>query len=324
MAVLKWHNMDNQVLQDFIDYYYYSLEYKDVDCNLFILENIFKRLELNIEQRYWICWLYANTYNIATTWVIWNEFPDFENVDLERLTAWQKVNLSNIKYQKDVKWSKGYLPLMFKSYKEEIYSKATTQREYFSSLSDFQSAWGGANKFYKFGRYSSWFYLQSLQYLLGHNFNPPDLLLGKGSTDMQIKALSLILRGSKDYLSKEEQKSHFLTYNDQYNTSVGILELLVREKQPLVLPDKYFTETVLCAFSKIFREKKSRYVGYYLDRQFEDIKFYRDSGIFWGINWDLLHEAREETFDSRFLSTEGVSEEKSKLYYNQGIISWWL
>lgn len=310
------------ILNHFLEYYYYSLEYKDVDCNLFVLQNIFERLELNIEQRYWLCWLYANTYNLPTAWIIWNEFPDMELVDINRLEKWQDENLKYIKYQKDCKWSRSYLPKMFQSYKENIGEES--QYTFFSTLNNFDQAYEKICKsFYKFGRYTCWFYLQSLNYLMCKPYHPNDLLLGKGSTYMQITALSLILRDSSEYLNKIDRKQHFLVYKDQYDSLVNYLEHLVREKQPSVPPGKYFTETVLCAFSKLFRPNKSRYIGYYIDRQYQDIIFYQEQNRFTGINWDLLHQAREEEFDNRFLSNEGVSKEKSQLFYNNRVIKWW-
>ena len=49
------------------------------------LNYLFNRYEHNLEQKLWIAWIYGTTYHLPTAWIIWNEFPDFELVGLERL-----------------------------------------------------------------------------------------------------------------------------------------------------------------------------------------------------------------------------------------------
>jgi len=76
--ISKIHPARRSVL--FEKYFQWSLKFYDCDPALFLMNYIHDRMELNMEQRYWIAWLYGNTYQLATAWVIANEFPDFENV----------------------------------------------------------------------------------------------------------------------------------------------------------------------------------------------------------------------------------------------------
>jgi hypothetical protein len=58
--------------------------------------------------------------------------------------------------------------------------------------------------------------------------------------------------------------------------------------------DFYDMETCLCSFKKIFRDYEGRYLGYYLDRQAEEISRVQNDG--WvGVNWDVYWQARRET-----------------------------
>ena len=67
-------------------------------------------------------------------------------------------------------------------------------------------------------------------------------------------------------------------------------------------------ETVLCAFKKIFRDRDSRYIGYYLDRQAQDIN--KIAANDWnGVPWYLLDQARIEVPG---VNTLDVTTDKSK------------
>lgn len=289
----------------FKKYYHWSLKTNDCDPAIFLMNYVNKRMELNIEQRYWFAWLYGNTYNVATAWILFNEFPDFENVDSDRLSVWNQDNYKRLRYQVDNKWQKGHLPVMFESYKQNIYSRGRTQSEYFQSLCtgdgvyNFYTMQGEIVKnWYKFGRYLSWFYLQTLSETCDLNITPSDLLLKESSSESHRKGLMYAL-ALDDIIDIKHDKELF-----------GILDLEADElledmktEFPDVQADYFSMETTLCAFKKIFRKKHGRYLGYYLDRQAEDIKKCQEDG--WnGIDWQLLWDGREEILRNDLLQNE--------------------
>lgn len=65
----------------FIDYHVQSSKAKDIDPANDCLKYVCDRFELNIEQRYWLSFLFATCYSATTVYYIYNEFPDYENVD---------------------------------------------------------------------------------------------------------------------------------------------------------------------------------------------------------------------------------------------------
>jgi hypothetical protein len=80
----------------------------------------------------------------------------------------------------------------------------------------------------------------------------------------------------------------------------------------------YFTmETCLCSFKKIFREKHGRYLGYYLDRQAEEI-IKAESDGWYGIDWNVLWQAREETIDLRLDHKRGIDKERFSSFIRTG------
>ena len=83
----------------FLRWYAWSLQYKDYDPPIWLLNYLFNRYEHNLEQKLWIAWIYGTTYHLPTAWIIWNEFPDFELVGLERLKQWNNENYKRYWYK---------------------------------------------------------------------------------------------------------------------------------------------------------------------------------------------------------------------------------
>lgn len=298
-----YRKKDEAVRMEYFEkYFYWSLKFYDADPSLFLMNYINQRMELNTEQRFWIAWLYGNTYQLPTAWIIANEFPDFENVDLARLKWWNDGNYKRLRYQADQKWQKGHLPEMFSSYRSCIQRKDRTQQQFFKDTctsddpkENFETLYTFVIKnFHKFGRYSAWFYIQTLKETCDVDVEAPDLLLTDPNTHTQRDGLCLAL--GKDHWVGEVLKDKGKTTH--LNQGADELLKIMQQKHPDVHSDMFLLETILCAFKKTFRRKKGRYLGYYLDRQAIDIMTVQRDG--WaGIDWDLLWQGREETLDHR-------------------------
>lgn len=290
----------------FIKYYAWSIKYNDCDPSIFLSNYINNRMELNTEQRYWFAWLYGNTYNLATSWVIANEFPDYENVDIKTLTEWNSINYKRLRYQTDNKWQKGHLPRMFESYRERINGK--TQQEFFESMcngteeENFEIIYSYIVKnFFKFGRYLTWFYMQFLKETCDLCITPNNLMLAEEGSRSHCKGLMYAV-GKEEW---GEDRKFKLTKEQHIELDEEAKSILheVKERYPKLHFDYFSMETTLCAFKKIFRKDHGRYLGYYLDRQAEDIiKCEKDN---WeGIEWELLWQGREENIREDLLNKE--------------------
>lgn len=305
----------------FLDWFLWSLKYGDCDPSIWMMNYIFERMEFNIEQKLWFSWIYGNTYNLPCTWVIWNEFPDYENCDVRRIQDWQNVNYSNIKYQTDTKWNKGHLDKMFVSYKSIMKS---SQQEFFDKnlkkndghynyhfLYDFI-----IKNFFKFGRYTAWFYLQTLRNNCGLNIEPDSLLFSDRGSESHRNGMFYAV-GKEKYVDKK--------FGDIDKKVFKYLEkrgdrILTKAKKKYDKVSFFEMETVLCSFKKVFREHSIRWKGYYLARQLDDIEKFEKFN--WnGINWDLLHQARRETLHKDLLSMDLKFMKKNEVFYNGGIIT---
>ena len=296
----------------FLYWCYWSLKYKDCDPALWLLNYLFNRYEHNIEQKYWIAWIYGTTYHLHTAWIIWNEFPDFELVDLERLKDWNNNNYKRLRYQTDTKYNKGFLPQQFESYRDFIDNKS--QRNVFKVYQGKYNLLRSKiiKNFYKFGRYSTWFYMQTLKDCVGLQVLPNDLVLSDKSGSKSHRNGLCFALGKDDWVNKNLSNDcvSFLEYEAKD------LQLKLEKKYQVKI-DLYQMETCLCSFKKIFRRSRGRYLGYYLDRQAEEIKQVEKDG--WnGIDWSVFWDGRNETLEKKLSDSKNIRQNLYNTFLDSG------
>ena len=304
----------------FIRWYAWSLKYNDCDPAVWATNYLNKRFEHNDEQKLWLCWLYGNTYYLPTAWVLMNEFPDFELATVARMTNWNTANYKRLRYQTDTKWNKGHLPAMFESYQEFIGKK--DQREVIETYyqgdaqKNFDALWSVLKgSLHKFGRYSTWFYMQHLKHTAGVNIEPSSLMLDDHDGSRSHRNGLLLAAGQDDDYDRRLTGSECQQL-ESFGDSIR-LEMIARFPDLKDQIDFFTMETCLCSFKKIFRENHGRYLGYYLDRQAEEIT--KCEGDEWyGIDWNVLWQARNETIDQRLDTKRGIDKEKYPLFLRSG------
>jgi hypothetical protein len=308
--------------EQFIRWYAWSMQFGDCDPAVWMTNYLHRRYEHNDEERLWFAWLYGNTYQLPTAWVLKNEFPDYELATVDRITWWNSSNYTRLRYQTDTKWNKGHLPAMFASYQKFIGKK--TQREVLEKYygdneqQTFDNLWNNLkNSLHKFGRYSTWFYLQHLCHTAGIECVPTSLMLDDYSGSRSHRnGLHLALGQDNKYDTK-------LTSSECADLESQAKEILeeTRSRFPQLSNqiDFFTMETCLCSFKKIFREHHGRYLGYYLDRQSEEITQAEGDG--WtGIEWNVLWQARDEMLDPRLAPRNIINKEKFTYYLRTGRI----
>lgn len=292
----------------FIQWFVWGVRNGDCDPALWMLNYLNQRYEHNTEERAWLAWLYGTTYQLPTAWVLKQEFPDVELAAPSRVVAWHSDNYARLRYQTDTKWNKGHFPAMLASYRAWLAGRSQMDSlmvdPSWSAAMRFDYLWEQIReKWFKFGRYSAWFYLQTLAHTAGISLEPPSLMLADraGSRSHRnglLLALGQPYKVDQDIAPREVDRLEAL--------AAEILEeTRARFPQESSRLDLFSMETALCSFKKLWRRRDGRYPGYYLDRQVEEIL--RASGDGWdGVDWGVLHQAREETLDRRLLSS-GVS-----------------
>lgn len=269
----------------------------DVDPHYAMLLYVCDRFELNVEQRYWLAWLYAMCYCGATTFYWYNEFPDYENVDVGRLTRWwfgrgREPSL----VQTDRRWvrSSNLLIPAFESYRAWLGGR--TQREhfaYFERESDLQRRYDwlyeSASSLYSFGQFALFLYLEALHVVTPTKLCPTTLDLDRAWSCRY----GLYYAYGRDEWVYDEQTS--MRAEAVEETARMWADLRSRCGDSSV----WQTETVLCAYRKYHRGK--RYPGYYIDRQGVELAKMSDR-VRRGVCWDVLWQFREETYEKEWLA----------------------
>jgi hypothetical protein len=306
--------------EGFIRWYAWSLKFNDCDPAVWATNYLNTRYEHNDEQRLWLAWFYGNTYYLPTSWVLMNEFPDFELATVDRIEKWNTENYKRLRYQTDTKWNKGHLPSMFESYQKFIGQSSQRERlEQFyvgDSKENFDSLWVALKtNLHKFGRYSTWFYMQHLKHTAGIDVEPSSLMLSDYDGSRSHRNGLLLASGrDEDY----DKKLSVQEYNNLESFGEDIL-IEMRSRFPeLASQIDYFTmETCLCSYKKLFRTTNGRYLGYYLDRQAEEIQRCGQDG-WYGIDWEVLWQARNESINNRLDVKRGIMKEKYPLFLATG------
>jgi hypothetical protein len=286
-------------LIDYLNYHKESSIARDIDPANDALRYISDRFELNLQQRYWLAWLYSMTYSPVTTYYIYNEFPDYENVDVPRLERWWDKNRNNLIFQTDrlrVKSNNQFIKA-FISYRDMV---GGSQSTYFRSLVQptpdltYDNVMKNTGKFYTFGRFTQFIYLEMLNVLTGLPLEPTTLKL----KDAESCRNGLVYAyGLDEYDTHGKDKKLTPT---QLNHLQGLF-LEVKDKiQDLNIEHKniWNIETTLCAYKK--HRLGKRYVGYYIERNRLELEK-MSSTITEGINWRPLWEFRKETYDKKWL-----------------------
>jgi hypothetical protein len=286
--------------EDYKEYHRKMMIMGDCDPAYPALNYLADRFELNMEQRYWIAWLYACCYCVPTVYYIYNEFPDYENVDTRRLDKWWKNNKQKTLFQTDRAKVKNFNKLvdMFESYRSYV---SNSQQLCFESIitkdakESYDKVYNFAEQFHYFGRYSLFLYLESLYNLtnLPIRITGLNLVEAKSSRNGLCYALGvedLVVHKDEKILSKED-----------YNFLTEELEKLVYEleiENPK-LPITYWNvETSLCAYKKLYW--KTRYLGYYIDRLQEEISK-MEKLVQEGVDWSVMWDFRKEYFNNKYL-----------------------
>tara|TARA_R100001443_G_scaffold83800_1_gene90512 strand:- start:635 stop:1483 length:849 start_codon:yes stop_codon:yes gene_type:complete len=264
------------------------LKAKDIDPSILCLKYLSDRFELNLEQRYWIAFLYGCTYCSPTVFYIYNEFPDYQNINIKRMSKWWNENKSKLIFQTDrlrIKSNNQFISAV-ESYKKLC---GGSQRK-FLNRGSVKEIYNRILQIKFFGRFSLFNYLDVLNSITDIDSEPRYLNMNEAISCRNGVAYSL-------------ERLDLMNHKDKKKLNKSELELLHNEFVRILRSDRYAgnvfqIETTLCAYKK-YRLGK-RYVGYYIDRMYNEIKKMSEN-VPEGVYWNVLWEFRNETFDKKYL-----------------------
>jgi hypothetical protein len=291
----------SQRREGFLQFWAACTDIGDVDPHLWAINYINRRYEHSIEERLWMAWLF-HTYQLPQAWVFKSEFPDEELASVERFENWTNENYSRLTYQTDTKWSKGHLSVMYASYHKWLGN--SSQSDKFNGLcqgspeENFNVLWKEFNSLHKIGRYTAYFLLQTFKHTCNLSIECPSLFLSDFEGSKSHRNGLCLAAGKDDWVGQRLTPQEYM-WLEGFGADL-LNEAHTRWPRFAKQMDTFALETIACAAKKLWRVRDGRYVGFYLDRQSEDIMKTASRG--WvGIDWRPMWEAREETIPSQFV-----------------------
>jgi|688.fasta_scaffold86676_5 hypothetical protein len=266
----------------YVDYHNLSMIAKDVDPAVQCLKYISDRFELNMSQRYWISFLYGTNYCAPTTFLMYNEFPDFELVDIDRLKKWWNQNKSGLIFQSDrlrVKTGDLFIPC-FISYSNLV---KKNQQKYFGQAKSSAEIYNLITNIKHFGRFSTFNYLDVLNKITDINLSPQ--YLNMMEADSCRRGLCYAI-GKDNWALEELTKNRAVILHNEFINYLRVLQGNI-----------YQIETTLCAYHKY--RKGQRYIGYYIERLRKEINGMESK--YYGVAWELLWQFRDENYSKKYL-----------------------
>lgn len=301
----------NNRIREYIQYHIDSSHALDIDPQVEAIQYLCQRFELNREQRCWLCFLFSTNYCVATTYFMYNEFPDFATVDIGRLKRWWAINRSKLIFQTDRAWirSRNQFCDVFCSYRNLISEYSPTKNQYEALKKAIGS--GTPQECYQhlldnfkvllFGRFTMFLYSELLYNIVGLPIGVRfDLSEAESSRNGLVFALGLERTAYTGRTGKRlSEDTMRILNNGLCYIADCISKTPIKERHKTL----WSIETTLCAYKK-HKLNNKRWVGYYIERMRKEIvklesTTSRHAGG--GVSWRPLWEFRKETYAPQYL-----------------------
>jgi hypothetical protein len=291
----------------FMKFYEYHLKYRShPGAVYYMIPYLIKRFNLTREQQYWLVFINGCTQNICTTWIVFQMFPNFEDITFEKFENWHREYWKRLDFDTDRRYIKGHLVELWQSYKDNL--GKLTQVQFFeqglcstgNKYENFYNVWDKVmSDFHMFGRLSTFSYLEYLK-IIGLNIDCPELFLEdlSGSKSHRNGLMKVTGRDDLDWFKDNE----LITTHSKEIVDFAIDEgfkLIAEAKQRFKGRDffhdvNFFTlESTLCCYKSWHRVNR-RYPNVYNDMFFQRIK--KAESLGWEdhkINFEVFWEARK-------------------------------
>lgn len=309
----------------FLRFYEFHLKYNaHPGAVYYTFDYIFDTLELTQEQRLWFTFINGCSQNVVSTYMIFQQFPNLQDIDMSELRKWFREHYTKIGWDTDRRYHKNVFEDCVQNYIDVLGGR--TQEELFSELcntddkyKNFGRVWSFVmNKFYTFGRLATFSYLEYLR-IAGLNLDCDSLFIDN-------------ITGSKSHrngLCKVLGRDDLDWHKNIVKYSESTLKWLEREGKKLLQDANerinhkdvsYFTlESTLCCY-KGWHRKNRRYPNVYND-MFRDRIVYAEKK--WGLRLDIFWDCRQDCLPAHLLiennpNDYGIKPQKQNHYRKYG------
>lgn len=312
----------------FLRFYEFHLKYNLHPGMVYnVIPEIFERENYTMEQKLWFMFINGNSQNAISTYVIFQHFPDFKNLDIDKLDKWYNTHFRKLNWDTDRRHHKTQFIPAVKSYIENLGGQ--TQEEFFFGLAfnpynseyiAFDNLWDTVkNEFHSFGRLSTFSYLEYLR-IAGVPIDCGNLFLEdiSGSKSHRNGICKVLGRDDLDW--RKGNKVYYSKATVSWLTTEG--ERLLEDARSRINHKdvSYFTlESTLCCYKSWHRPNR-RYPNVYNDMFFNRIKHGQNK---WRKSFKIFWDIRKETLP-HYLRLEvnpndlGLKPEKQNHYLKTG------
>jgi len=285
--------MWNGLKQYYVDYLYCG----GCDPAYSLLSFIAEKEKFSLSQRYWISMLYGCTYCDATAYYIMKKLPDFEETTTKEVEKFWLENKPNLLFVSDKAKVKNFnaFTKIFDSYKKIVKdNQVETFKPFIEDGSTpqerYKKVYELGNKIYYFGRFTLFNYLETLNEITPLNVVPDTINLKEAES---CKNGLCYAASVPNQITLHHKPSKEPTDYEYLNKKLKLLKKELQEENPEIEVTYYNIETALCGYKKLFWN--TRYLGYYIDRHCEGIKWMEDHNedfdfsLFWEFRKKYLH-----------------------------------
>lgn len=288
----------------FLRFYEWSLTYRSFPGGVhYVLPYVADELQLDLEQRYWLAWLNANTQNPVTSLLLLQAAPRREQAD-DAVAFWRR-HYAELDWDTDRRYHKARFEDAVRGYKDATDCSCTLpQHRYFRVGYEWGAWWAAALALPTMGRLSTWSYLEYLRILLGPSVVPDaDTLMLEdipGSRSHR-NGLAFVL-GQERALVVDKQLGRPGVTDAVYTPDVlaylGEESARLYEKAQLRTgagADRLSLESALCTY-KGWHKPNRRYPGVYNDMLYNRLVSAENR---WGRRFGIIWDARRAALPAR-------------------------
>lgn len=299
-------------MKEFVNYH----KTGDGECNGILLKAYADLHKMSQQERYDLAYFYSVVYCVPSAIIMLQAKDDI----LKEPEKWARENTSRIIFQSDRRYvrTNGNFEKMLREYANkncdaDAYISETVRGGH---RIDLEKAVEKTQEWYFYGRFGAFLFVETLCLLMGYEGTNVKIIWKDGDTATSGLLNLFCLDNSADYFDKNDKLPPQLKeeeLDDMFRITLKEIQRAGGETNVTEV------ETSLCAYRKFY--KGSRYNGYYLDRQLQEINMYMNDASCKTMCQELFM-LRKRHFDRAYLGElngwKGVRKDCKTLYKRTG------
>lgn len=277
-------------------------------------------------ERVWWAFLYSTCYSIPSACALYRIFPitDIGSLDFDSL--WKK-NKKNLIFQSDRKYV-GYMDKFVPMLKSFIKVTSNNPRVYIDKLiADkaedelYNALYAEVTNWFYFGRFGAVLFIDTLRKCIDLPMRIDGYDWKNGSTTTSGLFNAFYRDTDAEMFDKGEKRLSEADIDWLYKKKDLVLKVL-KKRHPDSHWDTISITRIFCTYRKLY--KGTRYLGYYVDRQQEELVRLQEGYPEYDDMWELLWKLRKSGIQNEFLGElherSGIQKALCKKFLDEGII----